>query len=88
MNKEISNFTNNKYKLLDLMLKSQVVVNGDEYVPLSQDEIVKELHISKQSLSGLLKELIVLGCVVNYEQKYGKYAVKKKGKEIIKKIEG
>lgn len=88
VNKTINNFTNNKYKLLNLMLKNQIVVNNDEYVPLSQDEIIKELHISKQSLNGLLKELISLNCIINYKQKYGKYAVTQKGKEIIQKIGG
>jgi predicted transcriptional regulator len=80
-------FTNDRYEMLIVLKKNQVSIKDEAYVPLSQQEIADMVHFSKLKTNRILNELIKMGYVVSFMNKRGKYALTKRGYELIDLIQ-
>lgn len=83
---KISEFSNDRHKLLLLLYNNQITVQENTYVSLSQQEMSKMLGFSKFKVNKLMKELRELGCVSQFNNIKGKYVVTETGKKIIELI--
>ena len=58
MDKELEFFIKDNYKVLETLLKNEVVLKGEKVVPLSQDDIAEITGFSKAKVNEIIKELI------------------------------
>ena len=72
------------YKVLLVLYDNCTTFKGETYCPLSQEEIAKELGITRLTASNLLKRLKELG-YISFDMPR-KYIITKKAKNIIKQI--
>lgn len=72
------------YKVLSVLYDNCTTFKGETYCPLSQEEIAKELGITRLTVSNLLKRLKELG-YISFDTPR-KYVITKKAKNIIKQI--
>lgn len=84
MNFQLEYFGNDKYKVLKILGNNQIEINGENYVPLSQQEIADIAHFSKLKTNKIINELIDVGCVEVFQNKRGKYKLTKRANIIIK----
>ena len=83
---KLSEFSNDRHKLLLLLYNNQITVQEDTYVSLSQQEMSKMLEFSKFKVNKLMKELRELNCVAPFNNIKGKYIVTETGKRIVELI--
>lgn len=50
-------FLTNQYKVLELMYSNTVNIAGEEYCPLGQGDVAKELQISRAVINRIFTEL-------------------------------
>ena len=50
-------FITNQYKVLELMYSNTVNIAGEEYCPLGQGDVAKELQISRAVINRMFTEL-------------------------------
>ena len=62
-------------------------MQGDYYIPLSQQEIADINHMSKLKTNRLLRDLIEGEYVYPYQDKRGKYAITEKGQKVLRLIQ-
>ena len=81
----IEYFANDKYRVLDCMNKSQISVNGEEIIKLSQQEIADILHFTKPKVNSVISELKKDGYIIQHSCR-GKYSLTKKAVVTLKKL--
>lgn len=79
MDHELEFFTNDRYKILNLLSMNLLRINEDMFVPLSQQEISDLAGFSKLKTNKIINELIDHGYVGVFQNKRGKYEVTEKG---------
>lgn len=79
-------FTNDKYKLLEVLYDKQIRIKNNTYIPLSQQEIADIVNFSKLKTNKLLNELIDKQLVDVFQGKKGKYILTDKALKTIKII--
>ena len=72
------------YKVLLVLYDNCTTFKGETYCPLSQEEIAKELGVTRLTASNLLKKLKDFG-YISFDMPR-KYVITKKAKNIVKQI--
>lgn len=76
-------FSNDKYRILQLIFSNRIQIKNETYTPLSQQEIADLAHMSKLKTNKILNELMESGFIGYYKGKRGKYIVTDNGKTVI-----
>lgn len=76
-------FTNDRYKLLEILSENQVKIKNVNYIPLSQQEIADIAHFSKLKTNKLINELKDKKLIEAYQGKKGKYVLTDKAFKIL-----
>lgn len=76
-------FSNDKYRILQLIFSNRIQIKNETYTPLSQQEIADLAHMSKLKTNKILNELMEGGFIGYYKGKRGKYIVTDNGKTVI-----
>lgn len=82
---ELSEFINDKMRILLTIYEHQISVDGVLFCPLSQQEIATLIHCGKVKVNLLINELIKEGYLETLRIK-GRYRLTNKAEEAIKKI--
>lgn len=82
---EVLGFVNDKMKVLLILKKHQVEIEGVLVCPLNQQEIANHVPCGKLKANQMIKELIDDGYVEMMRTK-GRYIITKKGQELLKKM--
>lgn len=84
INKEIIDFfTNDRFKVLEVLNKYQIQVQEATFSPLTQQEISEILHYSKAKINQIINELIDNEFIEFYNNTKGRYLITKKAIEMI-----
>lgn len=83
--KELINFFNVKMKVLIVINDHMVKMDGDEFCPLSQQEIASLVPCGKVKANQIINELIKEGYIETIRTK-GRYCLTSEGKEILYKF--
>lgn len=84
---KLTEFTNDRYRLLQYLKKNEMMYNDSIIIKLSQDEMANSLGVSKHKVNTLVKELIALKVLGVYDLK-GKYIITQLGNKVLDAIEG
>ena len=57
INTQLDVLVNDCYKVLKILYDNQVTIQNEKYCPLSQEEIAKELGVTRMTISNILKKL-------------------------------
>lgn len=82
---DLSNFFNEKMKILIIINDHLTGIEGGEFCPLNQQEIASLIPCGKVKANQLINELIKEGYLNTLRTK-GRYCLTQKGKEILDKI--
>jgi predicted transcriptional regulator len=80
-------FSNDRYKILQCMFERQVEINGQNVVPLSQQNIADVVQISKKKVNTIIGELKSNGYVQQQSSTRGKYLLTNKAIQVVRKIQ-
>ena len=83
--KELADFFNIKMKVLIVINDHMVRVGGDEFCPLTQQEIASLVRCGKVKANQTINELIKEGYIGTIRTK-GRYCLTSEGREILYKI--
>lgn len=75
-------FSNDKYKILQIIYDNGVLIENTHVTPLSQQNISDIAHMSKPKVNKILNELKDLGYIVFVTGK-GKYGITNKAEKVI-----
>lgn len=75
---------NDSYRLLELLYNNQVNILNETFCPLTQEEMAKELGVTRVTINTNLKKLKEIGLIENYKNK--KYKLTQKGSKCVKII--
>lgn len=75
-------FKTNQYKVLEVMYKNTVIIAGKEYCPLCQEEIAKDLGLSRAIINKNFSELKNNGYIEMVTR--GKWKLSSQANEFIK----
>lgn len=82
---ELNTFFNDKMRVLIVINNHVTKVEGEEFCPLSQQEIASLVPCGKVKANQIINELLKEGYIETLRIK-GRYSLTLKGKEILKKI--
>ena len=82
---QVNALVNDSYRVLKILYNSQVTINNETYCPLSQEEISKELGVTRVTIGNILKKLKSNNLIEIVDNR--KYKLKDAAIIIIKKIE-
>lgn len=82
---ELSEFINDKMRILLAISEHQIKVDDALFCPLSQQEIASLIHCGKVKANLLINELIKEGYLETLRTK-GRYSLTRKAEEAIRKI--
>lgn len=85
MNLVVETLVNDSYKLLELLYDNQITVLDETFVPIKQEQMAKELNITRSTVSSLLKKLKENGLIEDYS-KDKKYKITQQGIKCVKTI--
>ena len=83
--KGLTNFFNDKMKVLIIINDHMMKMDGDEFCPLNQQEIASLVPCGKVKANQIINELIKEGYIETLRIK-GRYCLTSEGKEILYKI--
>ena len=83
----LSQFGNDKYKVLKFFYDNEIKVKKDNYISLSQQEIADMLHYSKNKINNDIKESKKENFIEMYRSMKGKYIITNQGYKVIKLME-
>ena len=85
MNTIVETIVNDSYKVLELLYNNQVTVLNETFCPISQEQMAKELNVTRTTISTLLKKLKENGLIEDYSQSK-KYTLTQDGIKCVKTI--
>lgn len=80
-------FSNDRYKILQCMFDRQVEINGQNVVPLSQQNIADVVQLSKKKVNTIIGELKNNGYIQQQSPTRGKYLLTNKAIQVVRKIQ-
>lgn len=80
-------FTNDIYKTLKCLYDNQIKIKNEKYIVLSQEEISKLVHFSKNKTNKIIQELKKNKFIDSYNNVKGKYVITKNGNKVIEIFE-
>ena len=80
----LTDFANDLYLVLEILNTHQIEVEGERYVPLSQQEIAALADCSRPKINQLMKELVDHGYVQVYHKMRGKYQLTPAGAKVLR----
>lgn len=84
INTQLDVLVNDCYKVLKILYDNQVTIQNEKYCPLSQEEIAKELGVTRMTISNILKKLKENNLISIDDAR--KYTVKDNAIQIIEQI--
>lgn len=85
--RELEFFMNDRMKVLQIINKHQICVEGNSFCPLNQKEIADLVPCSKFKANQIIKELIDEGYIKMIRSR-GRYVVTEKAVEVLNSQEG
>ena len=85
INAQLNILVNDYYKVLKILYDNQVTIKGETYCPLSQEEIAKELGVTRMTISNILKKLKENNLIAIDDAR--KYIIKDNATQIVKQID-
>lgn len=82
---ELDNFLNDNYLILKLLYDNQVIVFGEEVIPITQNDVCEKLGFSKNKIYKIFQNFQQDGILICHSK--GKYSLTNKAKYIIEEIE-
>jgi len=80
----LTDFANDLYLILEILNTHQIEVEGESYVPLSQQEIAALANCSRPKINHMMKELMDHGYVKFYHKMRGKYQLTPAGLKVLR----
>lgn len=85
INKLLNSLLNDSYWVLKIIYDKQLDINYEKYCPLSQEEIAKEMGVTRMTVSNIIKKLRENGLIIVENSR--RYKLTPEAEVIIKKIE-
>lgn len=80
----LTDFANDLYRVLEILDTHQIEMEGESYIPLSQQDIANLAGCSRPKINQLMKELTDHGYVQAYHKMRGKYQLTQAGRKVLR----